>query len=246
MDLGGNTVLVTGGASGIGLGLAERLLAAGSEVVLCGRRVEKLREAKARHPGFHTRVCDLTREADREALVAWATREFPRLNVLVNNAGVQVRDRIDAPDSWPRFREELAANLEAPIHLAARLVPHLARQPRAAIWNVTSGLSFVPLARAPVYCATKAAMHSFTLSLRHQLAGTSIRVVEIVPPATDTDLGGAGLHKFGVTVDALLDDVLPRIANGELEVAHGTARKSSRAGRDELDEIFRRMNEPPA
>ena len=75
---------------------------------------------------------------------------------------------------------------------------------------------------------------------------TSIRVVEIVPPATDTDLGGAGLHKFGVTVDALLDDVLPRIANGELEVAHGTARKSSRATRDELDEIFRRMNEPPA
>ncbi len=246
MELGGNTVLITGGASGIGLGLAQRLLAAGSEVLLCGRREEKLREAKAKHPRVHTQVCDLTRAADRVALADRATREFPRLNVLVNNAGIQVRARLDEPAAWPRFREELAANLEAPIHLSMLLLPHLARQPRAAIWNVSSGLSFVPLTRAPVYGATKAAMHSFTLSLRHQLAATSIRVVEIVPPATDTDLGGAGLHKFGVTVDTLLDDVLPRIANGELEVAHGTARKSSRATRDELDEIFRRMNEPPA
>jgi uncharacterized oxidoreductase len=246
MELGGNTVLVTGGASGIGLGLAERLLAAGSEVILCGRREEKLREAKAKHPRFHVRACDLTREEDRAALAAWATKEFPGLNVLVNNAGIQVRARLDEPGSWPRFREELAANLAAPLHLSMRLLPHLVRQPRAAIWNVSSGLAFVPLTRAPVYSATKAAIHSFTLSLRHQLAGTPVRVVEIVPPATDTDLGGAGLHKFGVIVDALLDDVLARIADGELEVAHGAARRSSRATRDELDEIFRQMNEPPA
>lgn len=246
MELGGNTVLITGGASGIGFGLAERLLAAGSEVLVCGRSEERLREAKEKHPRLHTRICDLSREADRAALADWASREFPRLNVLVNNAGIQARARLDEPAAWPRFRSELAANLEAPIHLSMLLIPHLVRQPRAAIWNVTSGLSFVPLTRAPVYGATKAAMHSFTLSLRHQLAGTPVRVVEIIPPATDTDLGGTGLHKFGVSVGALLDDVLARIAKGELEVAHGTALRSSRATRDELDEIFRRMNDSPA
>jgi uncharacterized oxidoreductase len=133
-------------------------------------------------------------------------------------------------------------DLEAPVHLCALLIPHLIRQPRAAIINVTSGLAFAPMASAPVYCATKAALHSFTLSLRQQLSSSSIEVVEIVPPAVDTDLGGIGLHTHGVPVAAFVDAIMPRVAPGEREVAYGFAERASRVSRAELDEIFARIN----
>ena len=243
MELASNTVLVTGGASGIGLALAERFLAAGSEVIVCGRRAPKLDEARARHPRLKTRVADLSSDADRESLVRWTVSEYPALNVLVNNAGIQRRVVLADPEPWADTHEEVVINLEAPIHLSRLMIPHLKNQRTAAIINVTSGLSFAPLATVPIYCATKAALHSFTLSLRHQLAGTSVRVIEVIPPAVDTDLGGPGLHTFGVPVDQFADAVMPRIARGELEVAYGAAEQSSRASRPELDEIYARMNQ---
>jgi uncharacterized oxidoreductase len=244
MRLSGNCVLVTGGSSGIGLAIAERLLDAGSAVIICGRREEKLREAKARRTEFHVRVADLSTPAGRRELCVWATSVFPRLNVLINNAGIQQRLALAEVPPWERIEEEIAINLEAPIHLSTLFIPHLAKQPRSAIWNVTSGLSFAPIAGVPVYCATKAALHSFTLSLRHQLAGTAIEVIEIIPPAVDTDLGGPGLHKFGVPIAELVDAVLPRVEAGEQEVAYGFAAQSSRGSRADLDAMFQRMNSP--
>lgn len=245
MKLAGNTVLITGGASGIGLGLAERFLRAGSEVVVCGRREEKLHESKAKNPRLRTRVSDVSTDAGRVALAEWAVREFPRLNVLVNNAGVQLRSSLEERDEWRRAREEIAINLDAPIHLTMLLAPHLRRQERAAVVNITSGLAFAPMARVPVYCATKAALHSLTVSLRHQLSGTPVEVVEIIPPAVDTDLGGPGLHTFGVKVDEFLDAVLPRIEAGEREVAYGFSQQTSQASRAELDATSARMNQSP-
>jgi uncharacterized oxidoreductase len=244
MDLASSTVLVTGGASGIGYALAERFLAAGSEVIVCGRREEKLREAKDKHPQLHLRVCDVAGESDRVSLCEWATGEFPRLNVLVNNAGIQRRVQLAESEDWERTQREIAINFEAPVHLSLLFIPHLLRQQRAAILNVTSGLSFVPMASAPIYSATKAAMHSFTLSLRHQLADTSIEVVEIIPPAVNTDLGGPGLHTFGVPVGEFADAVMSGLQKGENEIAYGFAQQSSRASREELDAIFQRMNQP--
>ncbi|WP_046245743.1 SDR family oxidoreductase [Hymenobacter terrenus] len=243
MNLSNNTVLLTGGASGIGLALAVRFLQAGSEVIICGRRADKLAEAQQRHPSLHTYVCDVANAAERMELVRWATTKFPRLNVLVNNAGIQNRVQLadDATD-WETRRQEIVINVEAPIHLATLLIPHLREQPLAAIINVTSGLSFAPAAFVPIYSATKAALHSFTLSLRHQLAPTGISVLEIVPPAVDTDLGGPGLHTFGVPVDAFADSVMARLAAGEQEVGYGTSEKSRLASRAELDEQFRLMN----
>ena len=242
MDMSSNTVLITGGASGIGLALAERFLRAGSEVIVCGRREDKLREAQAKHPALRTRVCDVAQPAERIALAEWARGALPRLNVLVNNAGIQRRVDVAELGDWEAGRQELAINLEAPIHLSALLVAHLRAQPRAAIINVSSGLAFAPLATVPVYCATKAALHSYTLSLRHQLADSSVRVLEIVPPAVDTDLGGAGLHTFGVNVNDFADSVMARLGQGELEVGYGTAEERRRSSRDELDTWFQRMN----
>ena len=241
MDLGSQTILITGGATGIGWALAQRFLDAGSTVIICGRREDKLREAQQRRPQLHTRVCDIAQESERVALHQWIVRERPGVNVLVNNAGIQRRARI-ADDDWAAARQELAINLDAPIHLATLFARHLAAQPAAAIVNVTSGLAFVPLTMTPVYSATKAALHSFTLSLRQQLAGTPVQVIEIIPPAVDTDLGGPGLHTFGVPVDEFADFVMAKVANGELEIPYGTAVNSSRASREERDAMFATMN----
>lgn len=242
MDLGGNTALVTGGASGIGLAIARRLLEAGSRVIICGRREAKLREAAEAYPGLETRVCDVGSETDRAALAAWATATYPELNVLVNNAGIQRRIQLQSEEPWRDTREEIAVNFDAPVHLSLLFLPHLRQRERAAIVNVSSGLAFVPMATAPVYCATKAALHSFTLSLRLQLRDTAVRVVEIVPPAVNTDLGGAGLHNFGAPLDEFADDVMGRMAEGELEIAYGGAEDRARSARVAFDEAFERMN----
>ncbi|MEP6995308.1 MAG: SDR family NAD(P)-dependent oxidoreductase, partial [Acidobacteriota bacterium] len=245
MNLGSNTVLITGGGSGIGLALAKRFLRAGSEVIACGRREDRLREAKEKNPKLHTHVADVSDDAGRVALFEWAVREFPRLNVLVNNAGIQHRISLAEPGQWERMREEIAINLDAPIHLTTLFLPRLRPMNRAAIVNITSGLSFAPMSRVPVYCATKAALHSFTLSLRHQLADTAVEVVEIIPPAVDTDLGGPGLHKFGVNVDEFLDAVLPKVEAGQYEVAFGFSQQSSQGSRAELDALSARLNQSP-
>jgi uncharacterized oxidoreductase len=245
MQLSSNTVLVTGGASGIGLALAGRFVAAGSNVIVCGRRAEKLAEAKELLPHVKTLVCDLSKASERSALAAWVVREHPRLNVLVNNAGIQRYPNLaQATDAdWSETQEEIAINFEAPVHLSALFIPHLRQQARPAILNVTSGLSFAPLARAPIYSATKAALHSFTLSLRHQLKNTPIRVVELIPPAVDTDLGGPGLHTYGMKIEEFITAAMPRIEAGDLEVSYGFAAQASRGSRDELDAMFERMNQ---
>jgi uncharacterized oxidoreductase len=242
MDLSDNTALVTGGASGIGLAIAARLLEAGSRVIICGRREEKLREAAAAHPGLQTRVCDLARASERESLFTQVTSRFPQLNLLVNNAGIQRRIQFRETEPWEQTREEIAVNLEAPIHLSLLFLPHLRNRKRAAIVNVTSGLAFTPVAGVPVYCATKAALHSFTLSLRHQLAGESVRVVEIIPPSVNTDLGGPGLHNYGAPLGEFADAVTERLAAGEVEIAYGTAEAANRAAHGAFDEAIARMN----
>lgn len=242
--VGNSTVLITGGGSGIGFALAERFLRAGSQVIICGRRAGKLEEARTQFPALQTRVCNVGDEPSRRDLFEWATREFPNLNVLVNNAGIQRRDyTLTGPEPWERTHHELAINLEAPIHLTELFVPHLMRQKNPVIMNVTSGLAFVPIAAMPVYCATKAALRSFTLSARHQLAPAGIKVIEIIPPAVDTDLGGPGLHTFGAPLNEFADSVFARLEQGDLEIAYGFAQQSSRASRDELDAIFQRMNQ---
>ncbi|HEY9724094.1 MAG TPA: SDR family NAD(P)-dependent oxidoreductase [Oscillatoriaceae cyanobacterium] len=242
MNLGGNTVLVTGGSTGIGLAIAERFLAAGSEVIVCGRRADKLQEAKQEHPKLHTRVCDVGDAAQRVALVEGLVRDFPKLNVLVNNAGIQRRERLtEGVKDWEAAQQEIAINLEAPIHLSMLLVPHLRAQASPAILNVSSGLAFAPMAGAATYCATKAALHSFTQSLRVQTEPLGITVVEIVPPAVNTDLGGPGLHTFGAPLDEFADSVMQRVAGGELEVGFGMSEEARKASRAELDERVKRM-----
>jgi uncharacterized oxidoreductase len=244
MEFKANTVLITGGASGIGFALAERFVQAGSSVIICGRREDKLKEAQSKYSQLHIRVCNLAKPAERITLFTWVTETYPGLNMLVNNAGIQQRIELQQNPTWETLNEEVAINLEAPIHLSALFIPHLLQQDRPAIINITSGLSFVPKANVPVYCATKAALHSFTLSLRHQLASTAIDVIEIIPPAVDTDLGGKGLHTFGVPLNEFTDAIVEQLKMGSIEATYGFSVESSRATREQLEAIFKEMNQP--
>jgi uncharacterized oxidoreductase len=239
MDLSKNTVLVTGGGSGIGLAIAKRFLDAGSRVVICGRYAGKLAQARAAHPGLETCVADIANVTDREQLIAWTIAQYPDFNVLVNNAGIQRRERFATdPADWSSRQKEIAINLEAPVHLASLVLEQFRTQPQAAIVNISSGLAFVPALFAPVYAATKAAIHSFSISLRAELDTTSIQVVEIAPPAVNTELGGAGVHNSGVPVDEFADSVMARVAAGELEVGYGFSETARHASREQLDDLF--------
>ena len=242
MDISASTVLITGGASGIGWALAQRFLKAGSQVIICGRRIDKLQEAQEQYPQLHIRQCDLEQASERVALRDWVRSDFPQVNVLLNNAGIQRRVQLTNEEDWSQAQPEIAINLEAPIHLSTLFVAHLLQQPNPAIINVTSGLAFAPAAFVPIYSATKAALHSFTLSLRHQLATTPIEVIELVPPAVNTDLGGTGLHTFGVPLDDFADAMMQSLEAGSLETGYGTSETRRLASRQELDDYFKQMN----
>jgi uncharacterized oxidoreductase len=244
MNFSNNTVLITGGGSGIGLSLASHFVQNGSTVIICGRNKSKLDEAKVKHPQITTYVCDLAKTDERISMFKWLSNEFPKLNILVNNAGIQRRGlQLMQEQSWETLTEEITINLEAPIHLSMLFIPQLINQEKPAIINVTSGLAFVPLAIAPIYSATKAALHSFTLSLRQQLIDTPIAVLEIIPPAVNTDLGGKGLHTSGVDVNEFTNAIVKQLASGQIEASYGFGTESSQASREQLDLIFKRMNQ---
>jgi uncharacterized oxidoreductase len=191
LDVGGNTVLITGGATGIGFALAEKFVSAGSVAIVCGRRKSKLQAAREKLPALNTKQCDVSVESERRSLLRWTTTRFPTLNILINNAGIQRQMDFASPTlaRLPSSKDdEVAINLAAPVRLCALFTPKLLKREKAAIMNISSGLAFVPIAMMPIYCATKAAIHSFTLSLRHQLRDTSVRVFEAAPPTTDTEL----------------------------------------------------------
>jgi uncharacterized oxidoreductase len=250
VEFSGNTVLITGGATGIGLALAARFLEAGNRVIIAGRREDKLNEAQAAHPGLLTKTCDVSSEQDRLALVEWLLAEHPDVNVLVNNAGIQQRVNLTSADKdWAFYQNEIAINVEGPIHLSLLLVPHFQKQKQAAIINVSSGLAIRPGAWVPIYSATKAAIHSFTQSLRLQLENSSISVIEVLPPAVNTDLGGSGLHTFGAPLNDFADSVFDRIKRGDLEIGYGDSENRLHAAKEENDksaktawENFRKNN----
>lgn len=247
MKVRGNTVLITGGATGIGFALAEAFVREGNEVIICGRREEKLREAKGKLPSIHTKRCDLSEEKERQELHEWIISNFKNVNVLVNNAGIQRMIDLRKGNEAMRGEDEVEVNFKACVHLSALFIPDFLKQKEAAIINVSSGLAFIPLAAVPVYCATKAAIHSFTLSLRHQLKDTGIKVFEIIPPIVDTELDrGAreerGQEDRGIKPEEVAISALKSIKQDQFEIAIGMAEGMREGARKNPEEVFKRVN----
>ena len=242
MNITSNTILITGATSGIGLAFAERFVREGNTVIICGRRKDRLDAIKADNPGIITYSCDITNASEREELQKWVVTNYPTLNIVINNAGVQLTADLTKPVELDRINLEIETNLVAPIHIASLFAPHLQSMSDAAIINISSGLAFVPIAFMPVYCATKAAIHSYTLSLRHQLKNTSVKVFEIAPPSVDTELGhdrrtDKTQTHGGIPVQEFLEEAIEAIQNDLFEAPIGQS-KGLRAKREELFEAI--------
>jgi uncharacterized oxidoreductase len=218
MNLSGNTIFITGGGSGIGRGLAEALHKRGNQVIISGRRRSTLEETIRANPGMHAMELNVedpeSISGAAEALVA----RFPKLNVLINNAGIMLIDDAAAPIDESLLVSTVTTNLLGPIRMTSALIEHLKKQESAAVLNVSSGLAFVPLAVTAVYCATKAAIHSYCLSLRYKLKGTSVKVIEIAPPWVRTDLLNSKNEPRAVPLAAFIDETMQLLATDAEEL----------------------------
>ena len=209
MNMTGNTILITGGGSGIGRGLAEAFHALGNQVVIAGRRKNFLDEVTAANPGMKSLTLDIEDPSAIRSFAAKATAEFSALNVLINNAGImRVEKLLAQQDDLADAEAIVTTNLLGPIRLTAALLPLLQKQAQPAIVNVSSGLAFLPLVFTPTYCATKAAIHSYTMSLRYQLRGTPTEVLELIPPYVATDLMSGASDPRAMPLGAFIAEVM--------------------------------------
>jgi uncharacterized oxidoreductase len=218
MDFKNKLVLITGGSEGIGKGLAVRFLNAGSKVLITGRNKEKLQQAAEENPGLLTFVNDIGEVSQREALIEYVKEHFGGLDILINNAGIQRRIALaDDHAPWSERQAEINILLSAPVHLNDLLIPLITKNGKEGlIINVTSGGAYIPQVFAPIYSACKAALHSYTMILRHALSETSCKVVELIPPAVQTALAGRGLN-HGAPLNDFADKVFADLLAGEKE-----------------------------
>ena len=215
MELSGNTIFIPGSTSGIGRGLAERFAAAGSQVIVSGRRSELVEEVAAGNDNISGLVLDVTDPASIEAAVETIERDHPDTNVLVTSVGIMEPEDLHDSAFLDVAERTITTNLLGPIRLIAALTRQLASQDRAAILTVSSGLAFVPLPSTPTYSATKAAIHSFTESMRVQFADTAIEVIEIAPPAVRTTLMNQEDSPHAMPLEEFLDETMSLLGGGE-------------------------------
>jgi uncharacterized oxidoreductase len=250
MNLTNNTILITGGASGIGLELAKQLLQLGNTVLITGRDQAKLDKAKSQLPKLHTFRSDVTDPAAIASLFSQVTKAHPNLNILINNAGIMRSINLHETDVSPtELTQEIETNLMAPIRVVQQFLAHLKTKPTAAIVNVSSGLAFTPLPTSPIYCATKAGLHSYTLSLRVQLKKTKVKVFELAPPATQTELLGDfdPVDMKGVSIMNVTDMVTAAVQGmqrDQLEIRPGQSNQLKFMSRLAPQFILNQMSKP--
>ena len=226
MDLSQNTVFITGGGSGIGLALAKAFLNSRNTVIVCGRNAEKLEYVKKQYPPIHTIRCDVSNIDDVQQVLEKINSEFGGLNILVNNAGLQYRyNFVDKENASVKIDEEINTNFRAIVHLTKLFLPVLMKASEVAIINVSSFLGIVPKKSAPVYCATKAALHAFSKSLRYQMEKTPVKVFEILTPLVDTDMTkGREDDMSKMSPDVLAKEVLLNIGKNNYEIRPGRSK----------------------
>lgn len=252
MRLEGNTIFITGGTSGIGKALAVQFHRRGNQVIVSGRRTDRLRDLCAAHPGMRYHVLDVTDGGAIREVAAQVIEEAPALNCVINNAGIQMLFDFAPGNAADEqiILDEINVNLVGAIRVAMAFVPHLSRQGDATLVNVSSGLAFVPMAATPVYCATKAAVHAWTLSLRRQLRESGVRVIELIPPYTATELGGPEKLAWSrargrepLALEAFIEETMRELATDADEIAIADAKRlAGAASPEKVREVFSAMN----
>jgi uncharacterized oxidoreductase len=225
MKLNNQTILITGGSSGIGLELARQLVLLGNNVIICGRTAAKLAEAKSLVPQLDTYACDISDDRERQKLVEWLMKHYPRCNVLINNAAIVHRTNFHADNDMAlKSIAEINTNLVSPIVLTKMLLSRLAHQSDAAIINITTGLVYAPRAVYPIYNATKAALHSFSQVLRKQLQGLSIEVIEVMMPVVDTPWHQGNVPKIAISPEDAVNAMIRQLKGKKQEIRIGKVR----------------------
>ena len=218
MKITGNTIFITGGGSGIGRGLAEALHKTGNQVIISGRRKGHLEEVVKANPGMKFVELNVEDPKSIESVAKKLIAEHPKLNVIVNNAGIMSADMVENPVEDKAIESIVVTNLLGPIRVTSAFIEHLKKQPSATVITVSSGLAFVPLAFTATYSATKAAIHSYSMSLRHRLKNTSVKVVEIAPPWVKTELMGANDDPRQMPLDEFINETIKLLATDTDEV----------------------------
>jgi len=218
MKLTDNTIFITGGGSGIGRGLAEALHKLGNQVIISGRRRGHLAETTKANPGMKSVELDVEDPASIDSITKKLMEDYPELNVLINNAGVMHIDNAAGAVDEAMLVSTIATNLMGPIRMTGALIEHLKKQDHATVINVSSVLGFVPLAMAAVYSSTKAAIHSYALSLRYQLKGSSVEVLEIAPPWVQTDLLNSANEPRAMPLAEFIAETIKVMGTGAQEV----------------------------
>jgi uncharacterized oxidoreductase len=246
----GNTILITGGGSGIGRALAECFHKLGNQVIVAGRRKDALDATTAANPGMQSAVLDVADAGEIQLFAAEIASQYPQLNVLVNNAGIMKPENVRQPSqNFADAEAIITTNLLAPIRLTGLLLPVLSRQNQATVVTVSSGLAFLPLALTPTYCATKAAIHSYSQSLRYQLKDTQVEVLELVPPYVATEL--LGPHQAKDPNAMPLDEYITEVMNILATQPEATEicvqrvyplRYAAEQGQPKYDETFQQFN----
>jgi uncharacterized oxidoreductase len=246
MKLSQRTILITGGTSGIGLELARQLLQRGNTVVVTGRDQARLAAASLALPGLHTIQSDVSDPAAIAALHGRVLAQFPALDTLINNAGIMRNLNLHQARDLEDLTREIEINLSGPVRMVQQFLPHLKTCPAALIVNVSSGLAFIPYSISPVYSATKAALHSYTQSLRRQLQGTGVSVVELAPPPTETPLLRGEFEREtrgqkAMDVKVLVGQALSGIEAGRTEIRPGISNVLSTMSRVAPHFMFRQL-----
>lgn len=239
MKVTGNTIFITGGGSGIGRGLAEALHKSGNQVIISGRRKERLVEVANANPGMHWVELDIEDPASISRVADRIIAEYPKLNVLINNAGIMQIDDVASEIDEKLLVSTIATNVTGPMRMTGALIEHLKRQAAAAVINNSSVLAFVPLAMTAVYSATKAALHSYTLSLRYKLKGTPVKVLEIAPPWVQTDLLGSNNEPRAMPLTEFIEETMRVLGTDADEVLVERAKPlRNNAGPNEAAFVF--------